>query len=420
MFVACGLNYKTAPLHIREEIAKSFTNTTPLLPQIMGLSSVNEAVILSTCNRTELYCETEEPESVVNWFQQQPLQQAPTLLSSSFFYNHNGPHGIKHALRVATGLDSMMLGEPQILGQMKKAYQEACDMGSIKTSLREAFQYIFSAAKRIRNQSEVGHSRVSIAYAAAQLVSNLFSDCSSLNAFLIGSGDTSTLVAKYLRKLGVKQFLIASRSKENAEQLAGFLNGEALTISDIPQHLAQADIVISATACPLPFISKSWVEQALFERKSSPMCFIDLSIPRDIEPEVGCLKGVSLYNLDDLQSLTEQGMNERYEAAIQAEQLVEFEVENYIRHDRSLRVNHIITDYRQHMQNLAQQELQRAREKLKTSHNEEMVLQEFCNRLVNKLIHHPTQGLRQAAWHDRAELLEFIKYLYSSPNTVSS
>ncbi|CEK09902.1 glutamyl-tRNA reductase [Legionella hackeliae] len=411
VFVACGLNHKTAPLDVREKVALPLSMQEALLHNLIDLPAVNEAAILSTCNRTEIYCDTEDPESLAPWLAKQH-QLAPELLSP-YLYMHHGPQGIRHTLRVASGLDSMMLGEPQILGQMKQAYQQACKLGAVKTNLRHVFEYIFSASKRIRSRSGIGTNPVSIAYAAVQLIGKLFSDYSALKVFIIGSGETSTLVAKYLHKQGVRQFLIASRTTENAKQLAAIFDGQALAIGDIPEHLSQADVVISATACPLPFINKSLVEHALSKRAHAPMFFLDLAVPRDIEANVAELNAVHLYNIDDLQLLIEKGMDERREAALQAEQLIESELDNFIRWHRSLRAKNVICDYRSYMQDLAQKELQRAQDKLSAGYNQTMVLHEFCERLVNKLTHHPTVGLRQAAWDGREELLDLAQYLFN-------
>ncbi|KTD32796.1 glutamyl tRNA reductase [Legionella nautarum] len=418
VFVACGLNHKTAPLSVREKIALPLAMHDSLLNNLVNLNAVNEAAILSTCNRTEIYCETNEPESIASWLAHQHQLSAESL--SPYLYMHHGPEGIRHTLRVASGLDSMMLGEPQILGQMKQAYQYACQLGTVKTNLRQVFQYIFSASKRIRNRSGIGSNPVSIAYAAVQLVGQLFSNFNDLNVFLIGSGETATLVAKYLHKQGVRRFLIASRTSENAKQLAAAFDGEALTIGDIPQYLAQADVVISATACPLPFINKSLVEHALSNRANAPMFFLDLAVPRDIEPDVADLENVHLFNIDDLQSKIEKGMDERRSAALQAEQLIESELDNYIRWHRSLRAKDVICDYRTRMQDLAQRELQRAQEKLLAGYGHDNVLQEFCERLLNKLTHLPTVGLRQAAQDGREELLDLVHYLFNSTLTQTS
>jgi len=412
VFVACGLNHKTAPLSVRETIALPVAMQNELLQDLVSLPAVNEAAILSTCNRTEIYCDTEDANALIPWLTRSNPLEIDQL--SPYFYLHHGHHGVRHTLRVASGLDSMMLGEPQILGQMKQAYQQACLAGTVKSSLRSVFEYIFSASKRIRSRSGIGASPVSIAYAAVQQIGQLFSDYSALNVLLIGSGETTTLVAKYLHKQGVRQFQVASRTRENAEKLAHEFQGEALTIGDIPHYLPQADVVVTATACPLPFINKSLVEHALSKRDNAAMFFLDLSVPRDIEPDVGSLDAVHLYNIDDMQNLIDKGMDERRSAAQQAEELIDCELDNYIRWHRSLRANRVICDYRSHMESLAQQELRRAQTRLSAGLPQDDVLNEFCSRLVNKLMHNPTAGLKQAAWDGKAELLDLSHYLYNT------
>lgn len=410
-FVACGLNHKTAPLAVREKITLPAAMQETLLNGLVGLSTINEAAILSTCNRTEIYCDTDDPASIIPWLARE--HQLPHDVIAPYFYMHHGHGGVRHTLRVASGLDSMMLGEPQILGQMKQAYHQACRAGTIKGGLRDIFQYVFSASKRIRHQSGIGNNPVSIAFAAVQLIGQFFPNYQALNVFIIGAGETASLVGKYLHQQGVHRFMVASRSPENAERLAAAYDGIALTIGDIPEYLSQADVVISATACPLPFISKSLVKHALSKRNNAPLFFLDLAVPRDIEANVAELDAVHLYNIDDLHQQIEHGMSERRASAVQAEQLIESELDQYIRKHRSLKANTLICDYRNQMQDLAQQELQRALQKLSAGQHPQNVLTEFSDRLVNKLTHTPTIGLKQAAWDNRRDLLDLAQYLFN-------
>ena len=409
VFVACGLNHKTAPLNVREKVALPVAMQDILLNRLVDLPAVNEAAILSTCNRTEIYCDTEDPESIAPWLAHE--HQLSTDAIAPYFYMHHGEHGVRHTLRVASGLDSMMLGEPQILGQMKQAYQQGCRVGTIKNNLQSVFQYVFSASKRIRNLSGIGNNPVSIAYAAVQHIGQIFPDYSALNVFIIGSGETSALVAKYLEKEGVTRFMIASRTHDNTKLLAHNVGAVALSIADIPHYLPQADVIISATSCPLPFINKDMVEQALRQRSNAPMFFLDLAVPRDIDANVSELDGVHLYNIDDMQQVIAKGMNERRSAAQRAEQLIESELDNYIRRHRTQKAKTIICDYRSQMQAVAQQELQRAIQKLSTGKCQFSVLEEFSERLVKKLTHTPTVGLRHAARDNREELLDLAQYL---------
>ena len=412
MFVACGLNHKTAPLNVREKIALPMAMQDTLLNQLVDLPAVHEAAILSTCNRTEIYCDTDDPDTIIPWIAQEHHLNAEII--KPYFYMHQGHSGLRHMLRVASGLDSMMVGEPQILGQMKHSYQEACRVGTVKNNLRDVFQYVFSASKRVRHLSGIGNNPVSIAYAAVQLVSRLFPDDTSLNVFLIGSGETASLVAKYLHQKGVHRFMIASRTRENAQKLAETFTGDAVSIADIPLHLAKADVVISATACPLPFISKNLVEHALLQRQNAPMVFLDLAVPRDIEADVSELANAHLYNIDDFQIMIEQGMNERRMKAVHAEELIESELDNYIRKHRSLRANNAICDYRSQMQTLAQHELKRAMQQLSAGQCQFNVLSEFSERLINKFTHTPTIGLRRAAQDNQEGLLELAHYLFNT------
>jgi glutamyl-tRNA reductase len=483
VFVACGINHTTAPITIREEIAQYFAAPEEILNALLKFTPIQEAVILSTCNRTECYFEGSSAEDFINWLVEQ--QNIPRERLTPYFYSHTGIDAIRHVLRVASGLDSMMLGEPQILGQMKQAYQQACQINAVKTSLRPLFEHSFAASKRIRSQSGIGEHPVSVAYAAIQLINQSFSNLAPLQVFLIGSGDTASLVAKYLQKQGIQQLYIASRTLENAKKLAtsvtplttphtqvrhpearhpervflregspdtgtlyhnqeilrakrraqddvlGVTTGvhgvtdahgmhdvhgmhaQALTINDIPAYLSKADIIISATACPLPFIHKPMVEQALKEREGAPMFFMDLSLPRDIDPDVGSLENVLLYNIDDLQNRVDNGMAQRRNAAIQAEAMVNTELNNYILRHKELRAKDMICSYREQMQALADEELKRARAHLAKGLDQEQVLFEFSRRMLDKLSHYPMLGLKKAAIDGREDLLSLVPYLFN-------
>lgn len=407
VFLACGLNHKTAPLPMREQVALPMEDT--VLKRLITLPEVNEVAFLSTCNRTEIYCDTDDPSVIVPWLAHEHGLSSDTL--APHCYQHLGPQGVRHALRVASGLDSMMLGEPQILGQMKQAYQQAQQAGTLKHQLQQVFQYVFGATKRIRHQSGIGNNPISIAYAAVRLIGQIFPDYRPLRAFLIGSGETASLVATYLQKEGVQQFMVASRTPHHTAALASQIQAKTLSIGDIPHHLAHADVIISATSCPVPFISKQLVEHALSSRKETPMVFLDLAMPRDIEPNVSELTGVHLYNLDDLQHVVEKGMAQRQLSAQKAEELIEAELHHYLQKHRTQQAKQVICNYRNQMQILAQHELHRAKQKLSVGTCPLSVMEEFGERLVRKLTHTPTIGLRHAAIESREELLDFARYL---------
>jgi len=407
-FVACGLNHK-APLNLRERVVLPSAMQEKLLLRLQESSWVNEAAILSTCNRTEIYCDTDDPSMIPTWLAHEHQLSIEEL--SPYLYLYPGENGLRHTLRVASGLDSMMLGESQILGQMKSAFLQACQVGSIKNTLQPIFQFVFRASKRIRTESGIGNNPVSVAYAAKELIGQFFKDYKPLNVFIIGSGETSSLVVKYLKNAGVERFMIGSRTDSNAQSLAKIIEGTAVSITDIPAHLPKADVIISATTCPFPFITHNMVEQALMQRDLKPMFFLDLAVPRDIEANVGDIKGVQLFNIDDLEQVTQHGMSERQKAAAKAEQLIDVELDNYIRLHRSQRANNLICDYREKMQELTQQELQRSMKKISLGDCPYAVLTEFSERLQKKLTHSPTIGLKHAALDNRDELLDLAQYL---------
>ncbi len=409
VFVATGLNYKTAPLVVRERLASLLTPKNMVLEQLLQLSFVHEAVILSTCNRIEIYADTDAPKQLIEW-----LAKAADISIDAFLphiYQHESTEGIRHLLRVATGLDSMMLGEPQILGQLKQAFRVADDKGGLKRTLRAIFPFVFSASKRIRTQSGIGNNPISVASAAVRLIGRFFSDYHALNIFIIGSGETAALVAKYLYQQGARHFSIASRTRENADKLALKWHANAVSITDIPNHLSRTDVVISATACPLPFIDKAMVQQAIGTIRKTPLFFLDLAVPRDIAPDVAELSYTHLYNIDDLHVAIEKGLDERRNAAARAEKLLEPALAQYLKEDRIRLAQHAICDYREHMQLLAMHELERAHKKLADGACQQLMMREFSERLLNKLMHVTTVGLRQAAIDSREDILTFSRYL---------
>lgn len=410
-FIICGLNHKTAPVSIRETIVFHVEKYPELMASLQAWQ-ISEAVLLSTCNRTELFCYAETPKIAQAWLAHQ-YDIEPSVLSL-YSYVYQDEEAMQHALELACGLDSMMLGEPQILGQLKDAYQRACDHHHIKKQLRLIFEYLFSAAKRVRAQSNIGQHAISIAYAGVQLIKQRFADLSSLHILLIGSGETASLVAKYLYEQGASQFYIASRQADHAAKLANQFQGQALSITELASYLPKADIVISATACPLPFIHQTLVRQALKQRAGTPMFFLDLAIPRDIEPEVAQLPAVTLYHVDDLQSIVLAGMEERQKAAVLAQKLVKKELDGYLRWCRAQQADDVICDYRQRMTELAETELKSALNKLSRGDHPAQVLQAYHVRLLNKLTHSPSIGLRQAAYDGREDLFTLVHYLYNT------
>lgn len=417
VFVVCGLNHKTAPLDVRERFALPLAVQASFLEALLQLPFVTEVALLSTCNRIEVYGYTEAPERffawIANYFSLDGLQ------SALYLYHYQKKEGIRHLLRVAAGLDSMMLGEPQIFGQMKEAYRQASKLGVIKTELHALFQYVFKAAKYIRTQSGINEHPISVAYAAVRLIGEFFPDYKRLKVFIIGSGDTSSLVAQHLHAQGVSQFILASRVPAHAQPLAEKVGGRIVSIADIADYLPEADILVSATACPLPFINKNMVEKALIQRAAAPMFLLDLAVPRDIEEDVALLKNVLLYNIDDLQALRLQGMKERETAALTAESLIEEALIQYKQVAPDSQTKEAICHYRFLMETLAEKEAEWARKKLDAGLCKYEVLERFKTRLLKKLLHQPTQAIREAALKDEEDRLQLAQSLMNSQTRLS-
>src|SRR3569833_1194459 len=330
--LAFVINHKTAPVEIREKVAFSPPQVSDALKELTTLPAVQEAAILSTCNRTEIVCYLEEDQSqtVVDWFQHYHKLKGDEL--SPYLYLYPDQFAVRHLLRVAAGLDSMILGEPQILGQMKEAYLTALKSGT----LGPLFQHTLSVAKQVRTDTAIGSSPVSVAFAAVSLAKQIFSDFSKHTALLIGAGETIELTARHLQEQGIGRIIIAIRTVEKAHALATEFGGFAISLGDMPNHLAEADLVISSSASQLPILGKGAIERAIKQRNHRPILMIDIAVPRDIEPEAGELEDVYLYTVDDLHEIIQEGLRSRQEAAKQAEEIIENQVAHFMGWLRSL------------------------------------------------------------------------------------
>ncbi|SBS24643.1 Glutamyl-tRNA reductase [Marinomonas aquimarina] len=395
--IAVGVNHKTAPVSIREKISFAPEKMVEALNSLVSNAQAKEAVIVSTCNRTELYCAVEDgagEEQIIRWLGQYH-KVAPEELGR-FCYAHRGDEGVRHVMRVAAGLDSLILGEPQILGQVKSAYavsQEGCCIGS---ELQSLFQQTFSVAKRVRTDTAIGENPVSIAFAAVSLAQRIFADVKRSTALLIGAGQTIELVARHLKEAGIKRIIVANRTLERAQILADELGSEAILLGDITDYLHQADIVISSTASQLPIIGKGMVERATSKRRHKPMLLVDIAVPRDIEPEVQEVEDAYLYTVDDLHSVIEENVRARQEAAEAAEKIIEQGIAEFKRKQESRKVADLIVSYRAQAELIKQSELERALKGLESGQTPEQVMAKLAHGLMNKLIHSPTQFLRQA------------------------
>ncbi|MEN9596625.1 MAG: hypothetical protein RL236_1059 [Pseudomonadota bacterium] len=404
-FITIGINYTTAPVAIRERLAFPLEVLPLALQDLVSIKEINEAAILSTCNRTEFYCITQSDNQnlLIDWIAQNKQIAIQDL--TPYLYCHKDNATIRHIFRVACGLDSMILGEPQILGQMKTAYQSACDAGTVGKLLGKLFQHTFNSAKKVRTDTEIGSSPVSVAFAAVQLAQQIFDKLSEQTALLIGAGETIELAARHLNQQGVGRIIIANRTFEKAHTLAAQFNGYAISLAEIPNHLAEADIVISSTGSQLPILGKGSVESALKKRKRKPIFMVDLAVPRDIESEVEQLDDVYLYTVDDLQHTIEQNMNSRRQAAEQAEEIIDTQVDYFLTWLRAQGAQKLIKDYRMQAEMFRDNELQKALMSLGNGTSAEIALQRLAHTLTNKLIHTPSTQIRVAAENERHDLL---------------
>ena len=411
--LAFGINHKTAPVNIRERVAFCPEKLPEALQELSAHNAVSEAAILSTCNRTELYCglDDSDPEAVLSWFRTFHGLKAREV--DPYIYTHPDRMAVRHMLRVASGLDSLVLGEPQILGQMKDAYSTAHEAGTIGRKLNRLFQHTFLVAKQVRTDTAIGASPVSVAFAAVSLSRQIYSDLGEHTALLIGAGETIELAARHLHENGIRQIVVANRTVEKAHALASEFGGYAIALNEIPAHLAEADIVISSTASQLPILGKGMVESALKARKHRPVLMVDIAVPRDIEPEVGELDDVYLYTVDDLQEIIDEGLRSRQEAAQQAEEIIDTQVAHFMGWMRSLQAVATIRTYRDRGEAMRDEVTEHALRQMRAGQDPEFVVTELARQLTNKLIHEPCVQMRQAGYEGRLELLDAARELFN-------
>jgi glutamyl-tRNA reductase len=414
--LALGINHKTAPVALRERVTFSPETLNHAIESLRQQPLVQAGVVLSTCNRTELYLSMEQPEDVppqdlhkqiVDWLCAYHKLSPDEVNKSLYWYQDND--AVNHLMRVASGLDSLVLGEPQILGQVKKAYTESQREQSMSADLERLFQKTFSVAKRVRTETDIGASAVSVAFAACTLARQIFESLSEVNVLLVGAGETIELVARHLREHKVRHMMIANRTRERAQALAGEVNAEVITLPEIDERLAQADIIISSTASPLPIIGKGMVERALKARRNQPMLFVDIAVPRDIEPEVGKLASAYLYSVDDLHSIIQSNLAQRKAAAVQAEHIVQQESANFMAWLRAQGAVETIRDYRSQADQMRAEAEAEALAAIAQGADVETVIHKLAHRLTNRLIHAPTKSLQQAASNGDIEKLQVLR-----------
>lgn len=406
-----GINHRTAPVSIREKVAFGPEQLPLALKQSRELSGVRESLILSTCNRTELYCETEGdgPDQLKNWLM--AFHDLPEEALKSLFVIHDHA-AIEHTFNVASGLESVILGEPQILGQMKQAYRDAHETGTTGPVINGLFQHAFTVAKQVRTDTEIGTSPVSVAYAAVSLARQIFAGFERHSALLIGAGQTIELAARHLHGHGMNRIIIANRNVHRARELATQVDGFAISLDEIPAHLSESDIVISSTAAPTTLVSTQMVKDALKARRNRPMFMVDIAVPRDIEEGVGELDDVYLYTVDDLHSVVQENMKTRQAAAQQAREIISAEVTRFQMAQRTLEAVPTIQDLRASSEQIRDEVLAHALRHLNSGKPVEELMQQLAKQLTNKLIHRPMIELRGAGEDGNTDLIRAARDMF--------
>jgi len=427
--VLLGINHNTANVAFRERVAFPPEKVGDAINRASEMPGVQELVIVSTCNRTEVYVQIDLGEGsadletpiaqellldqqhrLLNWLSEYHGLDPAELARCSYF--HWRGDVIRHLMRVACGLDSMVLGEPQILGQIKSAYAVSRELGAVSGALGRVFQEAFSIAKEVRTDTAIGENPVSVAYAAVSLAEQIFSDLGSLHALLIGAGRTIELVARHLTEKGVRNIVVANRTLQNAVELGEKFGAEGVLLSDIPEQLIKADIVVSSTNSQLPLLGKGAVESAIKKRRHKPMLLVDLAVPRDIEPQVGEIADAYLYSVDDIRDVIEDNVKSRAVAAEQASSIIERGVEEFIRQMRSLNAVHTLRAFRDKAETIRDREVEKSLRALEKGDDAQAVLEALARTLTNKLIHSPSVQMKKASADGRDDLLLLTRELY--------
>jgi glutamyl-tRNA reductase len=416
-----GINHNTASIAIREKVAFAPELMHEALKQACESVGLGELAILSTCNRTELYCVPDhlaDDESqrqaveaaVLSWLASYHQLDADELKEAVYIYWND--EAVRHVMKVASGLDSMVLGEPQILGQIKSAYAVAKEAGSVDSNLHRIFEDTFTVAKKVRTDTAIGESPVSVAFAAVTLAQRIFEDLSKASVLMIGAGRTIELVIQHLKQANVANIVIANRTLTHALELKEKYGVDEVLLSDIPEQLVHADIVVSSTASQLPILGKGAVEKALKVRKHRPIFMVDLAVPRDIEPEVGELADIYLYSVDDLKEVIDSNVQSRQTAAAEAEQIIEKGLLDFQQKQRSLDIVSSLKAFRDKAESIRDAELEKALNSLEKGESAEKVVSSLARLLTNKLIHSPSVQMKKASAEGRDELVTLAQELF--------
>ncbi len=408
-----GLNHVSAPVSVRERVSMPLEVLRPALDGLRSTfgSSVKEAAILSTCNRTEIYCAAEPHtiEKIPAWMAEFNRLESGALQPHLYQYQQN--EAVRHAFRVASGLDSMVLGEPQILGQMKEAVRAANEAGALGTLLHQLFQRTFSVAKEVRSQTAIGAHSVSMAAAAVRLAERVFGDLSEASVLFIGAGEMIELCATHFSASNPRHMVVANRTLERADLLASRFMAKSIKLTELPEKLADFDVIVSCTASSLPILGLGMVERATRLRRHRPMVMVDLAVPRDIETEVGRLDDVYLYTVDDLGRLVQSGTDARRAAVVQAEAIIETRVQNFMHWLQNRAIVPAIIDIHQAADQVRLAELDRARRMLARGESPEAVMEQLAHSLTQKYMHGPLSALNRSENAEREQLLTLLPRL---------
>jgi glutamyl-tRNA reductase len=407
-----GVNHRTAPIELRERLAITPESLGEATLALLETQGVSEGMILSTCNRVELVTSYEQTVPDVMEFLHRYFA-VPADELRPHLYEYEGSDAVRHLFRVASSLDSMVLGEPQILGQVKEAYAAARAVGAVQSSLERLLQTTFTVAKRVRSETEIGSASVSIASVAVDLAKKIFGSLDGKTVLLVGAGKMSELAARHLIQQGARSMLIANRTFDRAVRLAQAFDGRPVRFEDLHAVADQADIVITSTGAAQPIFRREHAQQFLHRRRNRPMFYIDIAVPRDVAPEVNRLEGAFVYDVDDLQSVAASHMSERSREAMQAEAIVQAEVERFSSGQQTLSAVPAIVSLQQSMEEMRQAELKRMQGRLQSLTTEQRNAVEALTRgLINKMLHHPLQAMKAAASNGDLTIVEAVQQIF--------
>ena len=391
-----SVNHQIAPVAIREKVAFAQGELAPAISALLSLKEIKGCVIFSTCNRSEIYVSHDSNnirDILIKFIASSHGVDHHSLIEYVSYYEEN--EAVQHICNVACGLESLVLGEPQIFGQLKDAYQLSKNESALDKILEKLFQHVFKTAKKVRTDTNIGSSPVSVAYCAVKLSEKIFTNLSSQTVLLIGAGEMIELSAQHLSKRGVKNMIFANRTIENAQPIAIKHNAEAISLKSLSENLHRADIVISSTSAPIPIIGKGLIETVLHQRKHKPMLLIDLAIPRDIEPEANQLEDVFLYSVDDLQQIANSNLEERLKEKVIAKKIINEKSVDFIEWANNIPNEELIKNHRRQSNLLKDELLQIALRKLKSGSNPDLVVEELADKLTNKLLHKTLENLKK-------------------------